>query len=407
MHRDSGTLLAEGLRGREAFARTRSTSKHVPSAGARRFRVGRRLRIALLAPPWIPIPPPGYGGIERVIAELASGLVRHGHDVSLLAPPGSRSSANVVPLLEREHAQDMGETLVDVDHVSRALEVIDDAAERGHPYDIVHDHSGFALVAIADRVAVPVLHTLHGPFTDDIRAFYRQHAHKVWVSGLSRAQLAGGPPGLRCVGAIPNPISLRAWPLETVKQRYLLWVGRMTEGKGPHRAIAVARAVGMPLIIAGPVQPGQREFFAAEVAPHIDGQRVRYLEEIGGRRQHELFARATALLMPIRWPEPFGMVMIEAMACGTPVIAFRDGSAPEVVVDGVSGFLVDDEAGMTDAVRRVGRLDPVLCRATVAERFEVDVVTRAYEAAYRFVIATETRSRADASIHQRAVAPSA
>jgi hypothetical protein len=349
--------------------------------------------VALLAPPWIPIPPPGYGGIELVIAELAGGLVRRGHDVVLLAAPGSESAAHVVPLLEHDHADEIGKTLHDVDHVGRALAVIDDAAARGRPFDILHDHSGYTLVAMADRVDVPVLHTVHGPFEDEPRAFYAQHADKVWISTLTRAQLADGPPGLRTVGAIPNPINVRAWPLEREKDDYLLWMARMTEGKGAHRAIAVARAAGRPLVLAGPVQSGQQEFFEREVQPHIDGERVRYLDEVGGRRKQELFARARALLMPIRWPEPFGMVMIEAMACGTPVIAFPEGSAPEVVGDGVSGFLADDEDQMAAAVGRLGELDPERCRAWVAERFDVDVVTQAYEAAYRRVVAAERGER--------------
>lgn len=382
----AGTLAAEATRPRRRFSR-------------------EPLRVALLAPPWIPVPPPGYGGIERVIADLAGGLVRRGHDVSLLAAPGSESAADVVTLLERDYAEKIGGTLVDVDHVARALAVIDEAARRGRPFDVVHDHSGFALVAVADRVDVPILHTLHGPFDDDSRAFYGRHGRKVWLSSLSNAQADAGPDGLRYVGTIPNPIDLRAWPLERRKERYLLWVGRMDEGKGAHRAIAAARRAGLPLVLAGPVQPGQEEYFDKEVRPHIDGDRVRYIPEVGGQRKRDLFAHALALLMPIRWPEPFGIVMIEAMASGTPVIAFPVGSAPEVVQHGASGFLVDDEAEMGGAVHRVGDLDPATIRATVAERYDIDVVTRAYEKAYRRVIAGAARGVPTAATALNGVAP--
>jgi glycosyltransferase involved in cell wall biosynthesis len=234
---------------------------------------------------------------------------------------------------------------------------------------------------------------MHGPFTPDTTAFYRRHGAKVWLAGLSRAQVDAGPPGLPWVGVIPNPIDLSRWPLAPHKDDYVLWMGRMTEGKGAHRAIDVARRADVPLVIAGPVQDGQREFFDAEIAPHLDGDRVRYTDEVGGARKRELFARARALLMPIRWPEPFGMVMIEAMACGTPVVAFREGSAPEVVVHGESGFLVDDEAEMAAALDRLGELDPARCRATVEARFDVDVVARAYEDAYRRVIAAARPER--------------
>jgi glycosyltransferase involved in cell wall biosynthesis len=142
------------------------------------------------------------------------------------------------------------------------------------------------------------------------------------------------------------------------------------------------------------VQPGQRDFFESEVAPHIDGVNVRYVEEVGGIRKQRLFAEAAAMLMPIRWPEPFGMVMIEAMACGTPVLAFREGAAPEVVVDGESGFLVDDEAEMAAAVERLRSLVPDRCRAAVQSRYDVDIVTEAYVAAYRRVIVAAGSNRA-------------
>jgi glycosyltransferase involved in cell wall biosynthesis len=351
----------------------------------------RRLRIALLSPPWITVPPPGYGGIELVIAEVAAALVRRNHDVALLAPPGSRSTAHVVPLLAHDHPHEIGQTLFDVDHVGRALEVIDDAERSGRPFDVIHDHSGFALVAIANRVSVPVLHTVHGPFTAETAEFYRRHAAKVWTTVLSRAQLASGPSSMRCVSVIPNPIDLHSWPLQPRKDHYLLWLGRMAPDKGPHRAIAAARQAGWPLVLAGPVQPGQRAFFESQIRPEIDGRSVRYVAEVAGPAKRALFANAAALLMPIRWPEPFGMVMIEALACGTPVIAFPEGSAPEIVVDGESGFLVEDESEMATAVGRLSELDPLRCRATVQARYDVELVTDAYESAYRQVIAAASR----------------
>jgi glycosyltransferase involved in cell wall biosynthesis len=352
------------------------------------------LRVAMLAPPWIRVPPPGYGGIELVVGHLADGLVHRGHEVTLLAPPGTRSPARVRPLLDGEFPDRIGETLVDVDHVASALAIVDEAARQGRPFDVIHDHAGFTLTAFADRIDVPVLHTVHGPFTDETLPFYRRHGAKVWLSALSRAQLEGAPAEVRSVGVIPNPIDLDAWPLERRKERYMLWMGRMVADKGAHRAITAARKASVPLVLAGPVQPGQRSFFDAEIDPHVDGESVRYVEEVGGEHKRELYAHASALLMPIRWPEPFGMVMIEAMACGTPVIAFREGSVPEVVVDGESGFIVDDEDEMATAIGRVDELDPERCRETVAKRFAVGVVAEAYENAYRQVIAARTPSAA-------------
>jgi glycosyltransferase involved in cell wall biosynthesis len=297
-------------------------------------------------------------------------------------------------VLESAHPRRIGDTAVDVDHVAQALAIIEEARRRGRPFDIIHDHSGVALVPIADRIDVPVLHTLHGPMDEESGRFYRQYSDRVWLSALSQSQASGAPEGLRWAGVIPNPIDLQAWPLQRSKQRYLLWIGRFDAGKGPHRAIAVARRAGWPLVLAGPVQAGQDEFFQSEVAPHIDGVNVRYVDEVGGVRKQRLFAEAAAMLMPIRWPEPFGMVMIEAMASGTPVLAFREGAATEVVVDGESGFLVEDEAEMAAAVDKLHTLAPDRCRAAVEARYDVEIVTEAYVAAYRRVIVAAGKDRA-------------
>jgi glycosyltransferase involved in cell wall biosynthesis len=184
------------------------------------------------------------------------------------------------------------------------------------------------------------------------------------------------------MAVIPNPIDVQGWPMQERKQDYVLWVGRMTAEKGPQRAIAAARAAGVPLVLAGVIQPGQRSFFDREVAPHIDGERVSFLGEIGGGPKRSLFAGARALLMPIRWEEPFGMVMVEALACGTPVIAFPAGAASELVVDGHTGFLVRDERAMAAAIGRLDSISASDCRAWVAEHCDIDVVAEAYETAY-------------------------
>ena len=230
-------------------------------------------------------------------------------------------------------------------------------------FDVVHDHCGFTALAMADRIDVPLVHTLHGQFTSATAAFYGHHGHKAALVAISRAQLASAPPDLHPVAVVPNPIDVLAWPVREVKDDYLLWIGRMTPEKGPHRAIAAARAADVPLVLAGVIQPGQQDFFAREVAPHIDGDRVRFVGEVGGATKLSLFSGARALLMPIRWDEPFGMVMAEALACGTPVIAFPEGAACELVVEGETGFLVDDEEHMGAAVARLGEIDAHACRA--------------------------------------------
>jgi glycosyltransferase involved in cell wall biosynthesis len=358
----------------------------------------RPLRIAMLAPPWIPVPPPGYGGIEAVVDLVARELVRRGHTVTLFAAPGSRSEAEVIEVLERAHPDEIGNALYEADHVARAYAMVDRAGARNRPYDLVHDHSGFTAFAMADRVSVPVVHTLHGPFTAETAAFYAHHAAKAEVVAISHGQLAQAPEGLRVAGVVPNPIDAAAWPLERVKEDYLLWVGRMTAEKGPHRAITAARLARMPLVLAGPIQPGQERYFEQAVAPHVDGEQIRYVGEVAGERKRRLFARARALLMPIRWPEPFGMVMLEAMVCGTPVIAFPEGAARELVLPGRTGLLVENEEEMADACRRVDQIDPERCRALVLARCDAGAVAAAYEDVYRRVLARAEPARRGALI---------
>jgi glycosyltransferase involved in cell wall biosynthesis len=345
---------------------------------------GRPLRIAMLAPPWISVPPPGYGGVESVVGALTEALVRRGNEVTLFCAPGSRSNAEVVTLLGLSHPDEIERSLYEADHVARAFEQIDPADGESR-FDLVHDHCGFTALAMADRLRTPLLHTLHGQFTAATAAFYARHGHKAALVGISQAQLAGAPPGLRPLAVIPNPIALREWPLGGKKEDFLLWVGRMTPDKGPHRAIEAARLAGLPIVLAGIVQPHQRAFFDQEVAPHVDGKAVSFVGEVTGAQKLSLFSRARGLLMPIRWAEPFGMVMIEALACGTPVIAFGEGAAPELIVDGKTGFIVADEAAMAAAVPRLAAIRPGDCRAWVAEHCEVDAVAAAYERAYRTV----------------------
>lgn len=348
----------------------------------------RALRIAMLAPPWLPTPPPGYGGIEHVVALLCDGLVRRGHDVTLFAAPGSASAATVHPVLPSCYPDRIERALHEVDHVARVFDAVDQAAITDTPFDLIHDHCGFTAFAMANRITTPVIHTLHGPFTPDTRDFYRQHAGKAPAIAISASQRAAAPANLHITAVIPNPIDVASWQTGLVKGDYVLWVGRMTAEKGPHRAIAAARAGGVPLILAGPIQPGQEHFYREHVEPHVNGSTVRYIGAVGGDTKQLLFAHARALLMPIRWAEPFGMVMIEALACGTPVIAFPEGAAPEVVDDGVTGFLVENEAQMAVAISQLRALNPADCRRAALNRYDISRVAEAYEGAYTKSLST-------------------
>jgi glycosyltransferase involved in cell wall biosynthesis len=344
------------------------------------------LRIAMVAPPWIAVPPSGYGGVEAVVALLSEALVARGHDVTLFAAPGSRSTARVYPLLEDAHPAEIGSSLFESDHVASAWEQIDLAAEGGLPFDVMHDHSGFTALAMADRVNVPVVHTIHGAFVRETKRFYRRHGHKAHLVAISRTQAESAPPGVQIDAVVPNPIKVDRWPLRTEKQDYLLWIGRMDPVKGADRAIEAARLADRMLVLAGPVQTGQEEYFRKRVEPHIDGQRVKYVGEVTGVAKQELYANAAAVLMPLRWREPFGMVMVEALACGTPVIAFPEGAAAEIVIDGENGMLVANETEMAQAIEQIGSIDPERCRSSVAERYDIAITLAGYEHVYRRAI---------------------
>src|SRR5215208_1867814 len=198
----------------------------------------------MLAPPWIPVPAPAYGGIEEVIRLLCDGLTERGHDV----------------------------TQFEADHVARTFAAIDAAREHGPPFDVIHDHVGHTALAMADRVSVPLVHTLHGPFDERATSFYAEHGRKACIVAISQAQLDAAPTAMGGGRVVPNPIDCSEWPYRAEKDDFLLWIGRMSPDKGPHRAITAAREAGAPLVLAGPVQPGQESFFASEVEPHLDGE---------------------------------------------------------------------------------------------------------------------------------------
>jgi glycosyltransferase involved in cell wall biosynthesis len=347
----------------------------------------RALHVAVLAPPWIPVPAPGYGGIEEVVRLLCEGLVERGHRVTLFAAPHSHSPAEVHALLSAPHPDEIERSLWEVDHVARAFDVVDAAARCGDAFDVVHDHTGFTALAMAHRLDTPLVHTLHGPFDPTICEFYEAHGHKGRLVAISASQRASAPARLRDdIDVVPNPLAVEEWAFGGAPEDHLLWIGRMAEIKGPHRAIRAARAAGVEIVVAGPVQRGQEAFYAAEVQPQLGRPGVRYVGERGGEEKKALYRQARALLMPIRWAEPFGLVMVEAMASGTPVIAFPEGAAAEIVLDGENGFLVDDEDEMAAAIGRLDEIDRRRCRETVAERYDVPRVVAGYERVYRAAV---------------------
>jgi glycosyltransferase involved in cell wall biosynthesis len=341
------------------------------------------VRIALIAPPWYTIPPSGYGGIEWVVALLADGLSERGHEVTLFAAPGSRTRARLVSPLDEEPPRDaIGDPWYEASHVVSVY-------EHGDDFDILHDHTGPVGVSVGALSNCPTIHTLHGPFTEQAHMLYSRVARRHWFVAISESQRSFAPENLRWAGVVYNGIPMERYPFREDKDDFLLFLGRADEEKAPHLAIEAARRAGRRLVLCSTTKnPRERSYWAADVEPLL-GDDVVVEGEVSHERKADLLARAAALVFPIQWAEPFGLVMTEAMACGTPVVAWRNGSVPEVVADGETGFIVESVDEMAAAVGRVGDLDPRVLRARVEERFSAEAMVRGYERAYERALTGE------------------
>jgi glycosyltransferase involved in cell wall biosynthesis len=341
------------------------------------------MRIAVIAPPWYAVPPSGYGGIEWVVALLADGLTDRGHDVTLFAPPGSKTSARLVsPLGEQPPPDSIGNPWYEASHAMSAYE----ESER---FDILHDHTGPVGVSIGALIEAPIVHTLHGPFTSQTLLLYSRIARHLWFVAISESQRSMGPPDLRWAGVVHNGIPMDNYPYREDKEDFLFFLGRADEEKAPHLAVEAAGRAGRRLVMCVTTKnERERRYWAEQVEPLLSDD-VEVHGECDQRQKADLLARAAALLFPIQWPEPFGLVMTEAMACGTPVVAWRNGSVPEVVDDGVTGFVVGSMDEMVRAIDRVGDLEGRTLRARVEERFSAEAMVAGYERAYERILAAE------------------
>lgn len=339
-----------------------------------------RLRIAMVAPPWYELPPRGYGGTEAVVAALVDGLVDRGHEVTLVASGSHRTKATRfhqvydVPPSER-----LGDPVPEVVAAAETARVLADA-----DVDIVHDHSlAGPLLARARRQ--PTVVTTHGPVGGDDGAYYEKLGSSVDVVAISHAQRRLNP-AINWVGTVHNAVDVQSFPYRRDKDDYVLWLGRFSPHKAPDLAIEAARAAGRRIVLAGKLnEPAERRYFEDHVKPLL-GPDTEYVGEADATLKRELLAGARALVFPIQWEEPFGMVMVEAMACGTPVVATRRGSVPEVVEDGVTGVVVEDLAQLPAAIDSAQDLDPADSRRRAAEHFDIPVMAAGYERVYRMLV---------------------
>jgi glycosyltransferase involved in cell wall biosynthesis len=342
------------------------------------------MRVAILAPPWFAVPPTGYGGIEWVVSLLADGLADAGHDVTLFASGDSRTRAKLSAIFETAPSEHIGRTFWELQHVISCYSRYDE-------FDVINDHSGPPAFAIGGAVPTPVVHTVHGPLTGEPGALYEQISRVAPNVGLISISMNQREPkqDLNWIANCPNALDLSVYPCKPHRGEYLLFIGRMSPDKGAHRAVAVAMQTGLPLKIAGKCrEPKEQEYFDEFVAPHLGpAHGIEYLGEVNHGEKVELLQDARATLFPISWEEPFGLVMIESMACGTPVIATRWGAVPEVIDHGRSGIIVEDYRLMALAIEEADRLDPLECRRYVEERFVPERMVSDYVQAYEAAIA--------------------
>jgi glycosyltransferase involved in cell wall biosynthesis len=338
------------------------------------------LRILQIAPPWFTVPPMGYGGTESIVALLTEGLIDAGHEVELVASAGSRTRAELRSVYRRPPTALLGDVATELGHV---LEVYLDPGD----VDVIHDHSGLVGPALGALAAggPPVVHTLHGAWNEANRRVYQQLAGRVGLVAISHDQARRRVAGLALAGVVHNAIELRDHPFSEVHGEGLAWVGRANPEKGPLDAIEVARRLGCPLVMAMKVNEAAEHVYYREVIePALAGVDVEVRFNVPLRAKVQLMGQAACLLFPIRWPEPFGLVMVEAMACGTPVVAYANGAAPEVIAHGRTGYLVDegDIDGLCEAVESVALLDPRACRDHVERRFSARRMVEGYLEVY-------------------------
>jgi len=355
------------------------------------------VRILLVAPPWLTVPPSAYGGIEWVVSGLADGLIDAGHEVTLLASGGSKTRARLETVFDKPPFEQLGDARIET------IQALAAYRQRGK-YDLIHDHTaavGPALAALTN--GPPVVHTLHLPWLDDQIRLARLIAPPVRLVAISHDQAARAPKGIPISAVVHNGIAVDRYTFTVDKEGYLLFVGRANREKGPEVAIEIARRLGRSLIMAIKVnERHEREYWQEVVQPLIASAptSIEVVPNPDHGRKADLMARAAAVVLPIQWAEPFGLVMPEANACGTPVVAFDVGAAREIMAHGKTGFVVrpGDLDAFCAAVDRTKELLPNDCRAHVQERFSVQRMVADYEQVYEAVSTVDLRTSSQRSL---------
>lgn len=345
-----------------------------------------KLRIAQIANMAEKVPPQGYGGTERVIFALTEELVKRGHQVTLFASGDSQTSARLVSIFPKSLREARMEDVYGANILSMLN--IGYAYQKQSEFDIIHDHNGYLSLPTANIATTPVVMTLHGDLGVNEKRIFENLTNPYLVT-ISKAQSELAP-DLNYMGNVYNGLNMKNYPFSDKDEEYLLFVGRISREKGVHLAIEVAQYLDLPLIIAAKLNsisdaPHDVQYFHEYVEPKLSSQ-VRWIGEVNDVSRNNLMSHARCLLHPITWREPFGLTLIEAMACGCPVVAFNLGSIPEIIINHKTGFIVEDVEGMIGAVANIKKINRAECRKYVLEKFTVDKMTDGYEAIYQKIL---------------------
>lgn len=344
------------------------------------------MRIAQIAPLWEQVPPSAYGGTELVVSLLTDELVRRGHDVTLFASADSQTCGHLNPGA-KQSLRKLG--ISDGEYNVYEQMQLSKVFSQAQNFDLIHSHVGYRAFPYANFSKTPVVHTLHGIITSWLEPIFKQHRQQNFVSishSQERSELE-----LNYVGTVYNAIAPQNFQFyaQPDDPPYLAFLGRMSLEKGPHLAIEIAKRTQLPLKIAGKVDSVDAEFFKQQIAPHIDGEQIQFLGEANHQQKNELMGGAIATLFPITWREPFGLVIIESFACGTPVIAMNLGSAAEIIIPGQNGFLCQSIETCVDAVSQLDQISRQTCRLYIEKTFNVKRMTDGYEGIYHKVLANK------------------
>lgn len=347
------------------------------------------MRIAQIVPLHVSVPPTKYGGTERVVHNLTEALVADGHEVTLFATADSQTSARLVPMLERGIYFD-----ATVDATAHHMAMLEHVYSRAHQFDVIHSHLDYVTLPYIHHTQTPTVITLHGRLdAPEHKRVFRASpgANYVSISDSQRRDL----PDINYIATIHHGIDVASFPFSRSRGEYLAFVGRMSPEKRPDLAIEIACRVGIPLKIAAKIDDKERPYFKSTIQPLLKERRklVEFVGEVDEQGKRELMRNALALLLPIDWPEPFGMVFSEALACGTPVITRPCGSAPELLKDNVTGYIASTADELVAAVRRVHRISRMACRQWAEERFDRRRMAADYERVYLKLLRSRTGGR--------------